>query len=114
MIAGAGENVHRGGSSSPKEVGEVASNLWIFSEEKDVGLSGTARGRTERVNAWRRRGCPAFGDEGGEGAGGRGDTQAVSIESAPHLSISDFVTSHKTCAVVLGAHACKSVQSNCN
>jgi hypothetical protein len=67
--------------------------------EKDMGISGTARGRTERVKAWRR---PAFGDEGVEGAGGRGDTQAVSIESAFHLSINDFVTSHKTCAVVLG------------
>jgi hypothetical protein len=39
MITGAGENVHRAGSGSPKEIGEVASNLWILSEEKDVGSS---------------------------------------------------------------------------
>jgi hypothetical protein len=39
MIAGAGENVHRAESGSPKEIGEVASNLWMFSEEKDVGPS---------------------------------------------------------------------------
>jgi hypothetical protein len=39
MIAGAVDNVHRAGSSSPKEIGKVASNLWIFSKEKDVGPS---------------------------------------------------------------------------
>jgi hypothetical protein len=86
MIAGAAENVHRGGSGSPKEIGEVASNLWIFSKEKDVGISGTARGKTERVKAWRRRGCPAFGE--------RHQPQDLCYR--------------------FGAHACKSVQSNCN
>jgi hypothetical protein len=56
MIAGAVENVHRGESDSPKEIGEMASNLWIFSDEKAIR---TALGRIGREKTWRRRGCPA-------------------------------------------------------
>jgi hypothetical protein len=58
MIAGAVENVHRGGSGSPQEIGEVASNLWIFRRRKMLGHLRDCSRKDRKGKTLVRRGCP--------------------------------------------------------